>query len=440
MSDSDKTVHDPIHGSIRIAGFFREIMDRPEMQRLHSIKQLGTGYLVFPGANHTRFEHCMGVYHLSGRMSEVLKLEEEDDLAVRSAGLLHDICHAPFSHALEGVQREVTGKDHMDLARELIFGRVQTHMRRDDDMFGGMESISEILENNGVSPKEVCDLIAYPRSDIEEFSKERAGSFFGSKDYLHQIIHGPVDSDQMDYLLRDAHYTGVIHGTIDMDRLLSQMVKYNDKLVLRKGGIVAAEGLMVSRILMHSSVYYHKTVRAAEMMLLKAVEEAIYDGEDMSEIHLMNDADLMSVLTSHGGKAAYLARLINYRRLYKKSFVLYHNELDEDTLGILLKYADNSGRKSLEEQIAKRAGLDRSEVIVDIQPRQMMISSVKIGKTDVDILDNGRVRSLASISPLARSLQNRAPFDWALLVSAPKGKEEIVRRSAKNVIGLDVSL
>ena len=432
-----KTVHDPIHGSISIEDFFVDIMDRPEMQRLHSVKQLGLGNIVFPGANHTRFEHCMGVYHLSGRMSSVMGLDRDDDLAVRSAGFLHDICHAPFSHTLESLLEEITKCNHMDLARELIFGRVPTFMERDKDLFDGLESISSLLEDNGVSPEQVCDLIAYPRSDMGALHSQDGDSYFSSKDYLHQIIHGPVDSDQMDYLLRDAHYTGVTHGTIDMDRLLSQMIRYNDKMVLRKGGIVAAEGLMVSRILMHSSVYFHRTVRMVELMMVKAVEEAMDQGEDMSELYLMTDSDLLSRLISCGGKASVLTRDLIYRRIYKKAYSIYHNSLSEDDVTELLKYQGNKGRRTLEDQIARRAGLDRSEIVVDIQPRHMLLSSLKIGKTDVLILDNGRVRSLASISPLARSLQSRAMFDWAVLVSAPKGKEEVVHKAAKSVIGID---
>ncbi len=432
-----KTVHDPIHGSISIEGFFVDIMDRPEMQRLHSVKQLGLGNIVFPGANHTRFEHCMGVYHLSGRMSKALGLDEEDDLAVRSAGFLHDICHAPFSHTLEGILEETTESNHMDLARDLIFGRIPTFMERDRDKFDGIEPISQLLEDNGVSAEQVCDLIAYPRSDMGGLHSQDGDSYFSSKDYLHQIIHGPVDSDQMDYLLRDSHYTGVTHGTIDMDRLLSQMIRYNDKMVLRKGGIVAAEGLMVSRILMHSAVYYHRTVRAVELMMVKAVEEAMEQGEDMSELHLMTDADLIAKLISCGGKASSMTRDLIYRRIYKKAYSLYHGSISEDDISELLRYSGNEGRRTLEEQIARRAGIDRSEVVADVQPKQMLLSSLKIGKTDVLILDNGRVRSLASISPLARSLQSRMPFDFAVMISAPKGKEEIVRKAAKSVIGID---
>lgn len=435
MSDT-KIVHDSIHGSIDIDGFYLQIMDRPEMQRLRCIKQLGLGNLVFPGANHTRFEHCVGVYHLSGRMSQTLGLSDEDDAAVRTAGLLHDICHAPYSHSLEGILEEITESNHMDLARDLIFGRRSTHLKRDEDLLGGTEPISTLLEDNGVSAEEVCDLISQPFSELGSLHAD-GDSYFSSKDYLHQIIHGPVDSDQMDYLLRDSHYTGVSYGNIDMDRLLSQMFIHNDKLVLRKGGIVAAEGLMVSRLLMHSSVYFHRTVRTVETMLVKAVEEAMDEGADFSELYLMTDADLMSELASFGGKASVLARDLIYRRLYKKSYVLYRNALTEDDISGLVRYAGLNGRRELEDQIARRAGLDRSEVVVDIQPKSMLISSQKIGKTDVSIYDNGRVRSLASISPLARSLQNRAPFDWALHVSAPKGKEEIVRKAARNIIGID---
>jgi len=431
-----KNLHDPIHGNIVLEGHYLELTDRPEMQRLRCIKQLGLGNLVYPGANHTRFEHCVGVYHLSGRMSQALDLGKDDDASVRAAGLLHDICHAPFSHTLESLLEEITGRDHMELARDLIFGKVPMCMKRDEDLFGGMEPMSSILEDSGISADEVCDLIVHPSSELGSLHPD-GDTYFTSKDYMHQIIHGPVDSDQMDYLLRDSHYTGVTHGTIDMERLLNQMFIHNDKVVLRKGAVSAAEGLMVSRILMHSSVYFHGTVRIAELMLVKAAEEALDTGLDLSELYLMTESDLTSLLISSGGSPSVLMRDLVYRRPYKSSYVLYHSSLSEDDISELLRYSGPEGRRNLEEQIARRAGLDRSEVVVDMQPKQMLISSQKIGKTDVPIFDGGRVRSLASISPLARSLQNRPPFDRALVVAAPKGKKDIVGRSARAVIGID---
>ena len=445
-----KFVHDPIHGSIVIDGMFMDIMGRHEIQRLHSIKQLGLGNMVFPGANHTRFEHSMGVYHLAGRMCEALELDEEDTLALKTAGFLHDICHPPFSHTMEELMERITEKDHMDLARDLIFGNIPTFMDRDRDLFDGTEPIGTILEDNGVSAKEVCDLIAYPVSEIGGISsgqstldfgdgsaKQDKQSFFGSRDYAHQIIHGPVDADQMDYLMRDAHYTGVEHGAIDIDRLLTQMVLFNGKMALGKGGIVASEGLMVSRALMYSSVYYHKTVRIVEMMLTKAVESALENGEDFSEIYLMNDTDLLSRLNALGGITSRLSRDVMFRRLYKKSYILYSNNLTEDDKVALTNYVGYEKRKGLENEIANKAGLDKSQVIVDIPSKSTLLSNVKIGKTDVQILDGNRLRSVTTFSPIAKSLQNRSIYDWSIMISAPKGCEEAVNKAAKDIIGID---
>ncbi len=432
-----KIVHDPIHGSITIAPPFLDILDRHEMQRIRSVKQLGLGNLVFPGANHTRFEHCLGVYHLSGRMGRALGLDDDDVMALMAAGLLHDVCHAPFSHTLERTMETITGRNHMDLARDLIFGKVPTFMRRDRDILGGVEPMSVILEDSGISAKTVCDLIAYPKSALGSFNIDDETPYFSSRDYMHQIIHGPVDSDQMDYLLRDAHYTGVKLGTIDMERLLSQMVRYNDQLVLRRGGISAAEGLVVSRLLMHSSIYFHKTIRTAEMMLVKAVDEAIEQGRDMSEMYLMTDSDLIQELMMSGGKASDMARDIMLRRLYKKAYILYFSTLSEDDIHELTRYSDPKARRDLEGRIASRAGVDVSDVIVDMPPRSSLLFEQKIGKTDVNILDGVRIRSLSSFSALARSLQSRSSFDWAMMVSAPAGKETVVAKAARNIIGID---
>ena len=222
-----------------------------------------------------------------------------------------------------------------------------------------------------------------------------------------------------------------------MDRLLTQMVLFNGKMALDKGGIVAAEGLMVSRALMYSSVYYHKTVRIVEMMLTKAVEAAMESGENFSEIYLMNDVDLMSCLNSAGGKASELSRDVMFRRLYKKSYILYNNNLTDDDKVSLTKYASYEKRKSLEEDIANLAGLDRSQVIVDLPSKSTLLSNVKIGKTDVQILDGNRLRSVTIFSPLAKSLQNRSIYDWSIMISAPKEHVEKVRKAAKDIVGID---
>ena len=163
-----KVVQDPVHGSIEVDGVFLDVMDRHEMQRLRSVRQLGLGNLVFPAANHTRFEHCLGTYHLAGRMADAIGLGREDSDAVRMAGMLHDICHPPFSHALEPIMEEATGLDHMELARALIMGDIPNHLPEYDDILGGRPTIAETIEAEGISAEAVCGITASPEYTSEE--------------------------------------------------------------------------------------------------------------------------------------------------------------------------------------------------------------------------------------------------------------------------------
>ncbi len=431
-----KTVHDPLHGSIVLDGVFLDLADRHEMQRLRSVKQLGLGNLVFPGANHTRFEHSLGVYHLSGRMAASLELSKEESDAVRAAGMLHDVCHMPYSHVLSEIGELRFGFDHMEAAGMLIEGKLRTYSEKDEDLFGSEGSISEMLEAEGISSRKVCDLISYPESPVvglESFSQENGQSYFTSGDYLHQIIHGPVDSDQMDYLVRDAHYTGVTHGAVDTDRIISMMRVFNDRIVLNRGGVTAAEGLMVSRSLMYTSVYYHETVRIAGSMLNKAIEASDLD---LREMYLMTDPDLISSLEAHGGRACSIVRNLMNRRLYKKAMVGYVADLTPDQSRNLAQYTSYEERKMLEQEIADVAGTDISDVAVDIPSESALLSKISIGKTDVSILDGNRVRSITKLSTIAKALQSRDTFRWAILVSSPKEKRDAVEHAAKKILGL----
>ena len=432
-----KVVHDPIHGSISLEGVFLDLIDRHELQRLRSIRQLGLSNVVFPGANHTRFEHSLGVYHLAGRMAESMCLGREESDIIRAAAMLHDVCHPPFSHTLERMMESASGLDHMEMSRALITGRVPSFMERDRPFFDGMEPMGVLLESAGISPDAVCDLIINPASDLGglDINPERGvQSFFGSRDYAHQVIHGPVDADQIDYLMRDAHYTGVIHGAVDKDRLLSQMTVYNGKMVLHKGAITSAEGLMVARTLMYSTVYYHKTVKIVEAMLRRAIEVSDLD---LSELYLMTDADLTSALLSEGGRSGDLMRSVLNRRLYKKAKVIYSIDADDSFKTFLVKYVPASKRKELECDIATHAGLDPSEVIVDIPSESSLLSKVRVGKTDVSILDGDKVKSLTRYSSVAKALQSRDPIDWCVMVSAPGYARDAVRVATEKVLSLD---
>ena len=432
-----KTVYDPIHGSISVDGPFLDLLDRHEMQRLRHVRQLGLSNTVFPGANHTRFEHSLGVYHLAGRMADALGMTKEEADILRTAAMLHDVCHPPFSHTLERTMEDLTGCDHMEMSRRLIFGEVPSFRERDKGFFEGTEPISVLLEDSGIPPERVCDLIINPVSKVGWFEEggENKQSFFASKDYAHQIIHGPVDADQMDYLMRDAHYTGLNQGAIDTERILSQMAIHNDQVVLRKGAITAAEGLMVARSLMYSTVYYHKTVKVIEAMLRRAVE---ISGLDMSELYLMTDADLITALLSSGGKSADLMRSVMNRRLYKKCLTVYSIDADDDFKASLVRFSTPDGRRQLEEEIASSAGVDPRDVIADIPSESALLSKVRIGKTDVSIIDSeDRVRSITKYSSVAKALQSRGAIDWAVMISAPEKDQEAVRRAAVRALSFD---
>lgn len=432
---ASKVIQDPVHGAVGIDGVFLDILDRPEMQRLRRVKQLGLGNLVFPGANHTRFEHCLGTYHLAGRMAEAIGMDADASRTVRMAGLLHDVCHPPYSHTLEPFMEQASGMDHMELARALVFGEVPYFRDGDSDLYGGLDTMAEVMEADGIPPEDVCGLISSPQT-VGTASLETWDGYdhFPSRDYAHQIIHGPVDADQIDYLMRDSLHTGVCHGQVDVDRLLKTMEVVNDRIVLTRGGITAAEGLMVSRSLMYTTVYFHETTRIAQRMVTKALTES---GADVSDLHLLGDLELVSRIRDAGGRASKEVRRVEARRLDKKAFAVHGDQAGDELREVLLSYSGRGGADRLEREIADAAGVEPMDVCAEVTSRSSLMGLVSIGKTDVSIADEqGRIRSLTRYSPIARALQARDPYGWAAIVACPPGMTEQVSRAARRVLGL----
>ena len=433
-----KVIHDSVHGSVRVEGVFLRLLGRPEVQRLHGVHQLGLAHLVFPGANHTRLEHSLGTFHIASRMADALALKKEERDQVLAAALLHDIGHPPFSHTLEEVMLDRLGVDHVDLSRALIMGELRSISPSERKLLRDIDDIPTVLEAAGISPGQVAELVLCPVSPDTPgqsmLEVESGQAHFGQTNYLHQIIHGPVDADQMDYLLRDAYYTGVAHGTIDLDRLMQTIDTFHGDLVVLKGGVVAVEGLLVARALMYTSVYFHKTVRIAETMLCKAMEMA--DVELLRHIHMETDGSLTEKLMAQGGYPGKIMTQIKYRELYKRCYALSMADMSEEQMEILMELTDYRKRKAKEEEIAARAGVHPSEVVLDMPERELLISEPRIGKTEVPILHEGRVRPLSRYSPLAKALQSRSVFDWAAMVSAPeKHRPEVSKAAAKAILG-----
>lgn len=431
-----KFVHDSVHGSIRLEGVALALLEAPELQRLHSIHQLGLAYLVYPGANHTRFEHSLGTFAVARKMSSSLRLDPEEARLVECAAFLHDIGHLPYSHTLEFALHHRFGIDHAEISRRLIKGEESVLSDREKDILGRTRTIPEILEAAEVDPKEVASLLEGkpPAEGARFFQRQRGQRHFNEKRYMHQMINGPVDADQLDYLKRDSHYTGVAYGVIDTDRLLGTIEIFNGDLVVDKSGVSAVEGILVARALMFTSVYLHRTVRISELMLAKAVEEL--EEDEVRSLHAMTDASLLALLASKGGYSEEIAVLIKYRKLYKRAYSVQASDLSEEGWELVERLGSMARRRSAEAEIARKAGVPEGSVIIDVPSGELAISEPRISLTDVRVLDDGRVRLLSRISPLAQSLHTRRTHTYALMVACPAKHREKVARAAARVVGL----
>lgn len=420
-----KTIVDAVHGTIRLEPLIQDLLETLEIQRLNSIRQLGLTYLVFPGANHSRIEHCLGVSWVANEMARALDLPEDERKLVQAAGLLHDVGHGPYSHTLEHVLSRELAVDHMHLTQRLITGEDDNVGKEDRKAFPDVPRIHEVLQDHGVSPKEVAALIRGPSDE---------GALFGrsSRDnhrYLGQIIHSPMDADQIDYLLRDAHYTGVSQGRIDIARLLLTLRLHHGSLALDRKGLPALEGMLVARGLMYSSVYFHKTVRIAEQMLARSVERS---ETSIAEVQKMVDHELLTWLMHQGKFQREIALRVRYRKLYKRVLAHDRDELSEEAKATLASFKDVRERRRMEDRIARRAGLEPGQVVVDVPLPELLISEPRITKTEVMILDDGEARPFSRVSPLGRALQLRQVTDWVVMVAAPPQAVDATRKACQS--------
>ncbi|HZA61346.1 MAG TPA: HD domain-containing protein [Nitrososphaeraceae archaeon] len=238
-------ITDPIHRYIRFSETEREIVDTVIFQRLRGIRQLAGAHLVYPSAQHSRFEHSIGTMHIAGYAGETLLSKgyfgDEDKVQqLRLAALLHDVGHGPFSHLFEEVLMEKHNMNHEDMGKQII----------------SRSEISDILGKHGYNSSDICKL-SFGQSNIQ---------------FFNEIISGALSADMMDYLPRDSLFTGVEYGKIDYHRLISSFeVTTDGHLAINKSALYSLESMLISRYEMYKAVYFHKTVRSAEVMLLRSI-------------------------------------------------------------------------------------------------------------------------------------------------------------------------
>jgi len=367
-----KNIKDPVHGDIEVSEAHLSLLDAPVLQRLRYIRQLGFSYLVYPGANHTRFEHSLGTMHLAAMICRQLDLDAGERQLITAAALLHDIGHGPFSHAIEPLMEDCLHRSHHEIGALL-----------EDDRMSGL------LGRLGLDPGELARVIAGGHR-------------------LSGIIYGDLDVDRMDYLLRDAHYTGAPYGTVDAHRLIrNTLVAEDGRIVLHESGINAAESLLLARTLMRPAVYFHHVSRIAETMFLQAVHTHIRDNVSLAaEVVRMDDAACMqALLTSDDGLARLLARRIYTRALYKRALYVGKEQVDTSSMK---EYSTIARREQVGEEIARGAGLKPHEVLVDIPsfPHAMAM--------EVQVKNRHQVIGLEEVSPLMNTLNETRQGQWRL--------------------------
>ncbi|MDP9279165.1 MAG: HD domain-containing protein [Gemmatimonadota bacterium] len=341
-------LRDPVWNNIRVDEITLELVDTEVFQRLRYVRQLGWTYLVYPGATHSRFEHALGTHHLSRRTLALLceaedatSISEQDQAIVRSAALLHDVGHYPFSHALE----EIGALHHEDVARPLIT----------------QGAIASLLSSRlgDDAPARVFDLI---RGE--------------SKSALQGLISGSLDLDKIEYLKRDAFMCGVPYGEIDVDRLTNSLVLVDDPATGRSAigvqekALSALESLLFAKYQMYRNVYWHHAVRSATAMYKRLVEDAIEAGiVDGRSLASYTDEGLMHRLESAWPTQLLVA--LKERKLYKRAAEWPAAELDGDTIEWIA--SDRKRVTDAENLLAREFGLAPGELLLDYPAKTQML-------------------------------------------------------------------
>ncbi|WP_254830798.1 HD domain-containing protein [Haloglomus salinum] len=384
------TIKDSVHDHIDIEGVAEPLLATPPVQRLRRIRQLGTVQLVYPSANHTRFEHSLGVLHLADRALEHLSVAGQQAERVRAAALLHDIGHSPYSHNTEAVVERYTGRAHDDVGPLITEG-----------------SVARVLTEHDLDPAKVAGLV---RGEGE----------------LGQLVSGELDVDRMDYLVRDAHHTGVPYGTIDQARLVRELALVDGELALDEGNVQTAESLLLARALMNPTVYNHHAARVGKAMLRRGAERLLECGVAPEELRRMDDWAFHVALRNEDATAA-IAHRLDRRDLFKRAVWAELVDVPDDLLA-----ADHHEVQSLEADIADRAGVDMDAVIVDVPGEPRMKEST------TKVVVNGEARRLDQQSALVDALRTAQREQWRMGVYCPAEHTGTVGPAAEAVLGLEL--
>ena len=399
---------DPIHDFIRVYDHELKIIDTPIFQRLRRIRQLSGAHLTYPAAQHTRFEHSLGVMHIASQAGQALNekgiLKSDDIEVLRLAGLLHDIGHGPFSHIFEEIIRQKKFS-HECFGKEIIL----------------KSEIGDSLSKNGYDKKLIVK-VAFGDSKLQ---------------YMNEIISGALSADMMDYLLRDGYFTGAEHAQIDHKRITQSLDVHKKKLALERSALYSFESMMHSRYQMFKAVYFHKTVRAAEVMLLEALrlsdDEFGFTSFNINEYVKLTDEYVLAQLIS--SKSSKLKRARQFAEDYQ------NRKLLKCVFERILTSKTNLGKSRTNElrtSISKKSKVDESEIFVDssVTPSIPLAPSKNESKYII-LITNENGKSTAQEMPISQIpvVSAISGFMNILRIYTHQKNRKKVEIAAKSILG-----
>jgi len=406
-------IKDPIHGYIRLTDDERKVLDTGPVQRLRRIKQLSAAEYVYPAATHTRFEHALGTMYLAGVVTENLPadLDENEKRTLKVAALLHDVGHAPFSHLFEPLLARYVGKTHEDMSTRIVLD----------------SELSDVLAAEDLDPKAISRLC------VGKFgSPNRA--------FLDQIIRSSVDVDKMDFVLRDSYHTGAGYGDVDIFRLIYTMDVLNGNLAVDVTALSTLESFILARLESFRTIYFHRTSRAAQIMLLKALEYAKDDIgisrlESVQE-YLALDDEIVWALLRKNAKSRAIVDDLDRRKLLKCAYEKTFFVKDEFLSSLFTK---DTVRVKMEEEIAHKAKVDIGTVSIDLPslPSVPYHSAADLEPMDIPVFSRGPngEKIPQKISEVSKIVDVLTAYMNIIRVYTVEENREQVRRAAVSVLG-----
>ena len=411
-----KLIRDAVHGDIEMGALEVELMDTPEFQRLRGIKQLGTAYLVFPSAVHTRFEHSLGASWMAHRILESVRRNQsisvEDENLIRVAALLHDITHIPFGHTLED-ERRVLPRHDKDEERV--------------DYFLRQSAAGRILKREGIQDQVIATIR-------------------GNESFPSDIVGGAISADLLDYLRRDTYFCGL--SQYYDARIFESFIIENGRLVmnlekqgrLRQDALSEFINLLRIRYTLSERVYYHHTKVSSGAMISKAVELALREGLTIEELRTLKDETLIWTLHeiyTRNSTVAHLLKRLESRQLYRACHVLGTEIGEKRRMDIVTRFHhDLDAREAAETSIARASGIQPGEIIVYCPSFGMSLSEAEVPVR----LDRGEVCPLsAANNEEIRILKEKHKELWKFYVLIDRDvwdRRDRVKNAAAAYIGL----